>query len=188
MEISKKKKIISSVVSLIALSAYSITNVGAATTKSFTVDNDTSNSNYSNDSNRYTHYSGTWGTYLNSGYNGDSRLRTSKTKAAYEWVWKGGLYSSKKVKWEASVYLANNNFTDPKAHYEIMQNSNMYIAMCSFNLNQNLAPNGFSDFGGTATPAVSNGDLHPWYAFVENSGLADVGTGADAFYTYFSCK
>lgn len=56
MEISKKKKIVSFIVSLIALSSYSVTNVGAATTKSFTVDNDTSNTNYSNDSKTYTHY------------------------------------------------------------------------------------------------------------------------------------
>lgn len=184
----KKRRILLAVISIVILTMFSVTNVGAATTGSFTVDNDTSNSNYSNNSNTYVHYSGTWGTYLNNGYNGDSRLRISTTRANYEWVWYGNLRSTKRVKWEISVFLANNSFTDPKALYQVKEDSNLYMSVCSFNINQNLAPSGFSNFSGVSTPGPSNGELHPWFGHVENSGIANVGTGADAFYASFTCE
>lgn len=182
------KKIVSFIVSLIALSSYSVTNVGAATTKSFTVDNDTSNTNYSNDSKTYTHYSGTWGTYLNSGYNGDSRLRTSSNKENYEWVWHGNIYNSKYIFCELQVFLADDRFTDPGATYSIYQDSNRFISMAEFKLNQKYAPSGFSSQTIGCTPAVTGGTMHPYYLTLSNSGKANVGTGADAIRVYFTFK
>ena len=152
------------------------------------VDNDTSNPNYSNNSHTYTHYSGTWGIYLNSGLNGDSRLRQSTTPASYEWVWGGGISSQSSISWIIKIYLANNSFTDTGASYEVFEDSLQYIPFCTFNINQNLAPSGYSQFSGVESgPSMSGGYyLNPWYGLVTNSGLSGVGTGSDACYFLFT--
>lgn len=185
--IKNKLKLISSLVSISVLLAYTSNSVSAATSGNFIVDNDEPNSsNYSNYSGSMYSYTGNWGTKLGNGYKGDSRLRQSTDSKNYEWVWYGSISSSTKLKWSAGVYLANNAFTDPNAHYEVLKNSNIYIPVCSFSLNQNTAPNGFSYFNGTATCAVTNSSIRPTFAFVKNSGQSNVGTGADAF--HFSCS
>ena len=173
-----KRKFIIFVIAFVMLLVNNSIIVSAAST--YDVDNDTSNSNYSNNSGRYTHYSGTWGSYLYSGYNGDARLRSSTTKGSYEWVWYGNHYGSK-FKMEVWVYLANNNFTDTAAKYNIFQDSNMFTSAYSFYINQNIAPSGFTAKDKTKTTAITNGQLHPWYATVTNSGNSNVGTGADDF-------
>lgn len=150
------------------------------------VDNDTNVAGYSNNSHTYTHYSGEWGTYLNTGNNGDSRLRQSTTKASYEWVWNGNISTQGGVHWTAEVYLADSRFTDPAAVYEIYKDSNMYIPFASFTINQNTAPSGYTTISNyKGSPSVTGGSLQPWYACVTNSGRSGVGTGADTF--HFRC-
>ena len=151
-----KRKFIIFVIAFVMLLVNNSIIVSAAST--YDVDNDTSNSNYSNNSGRYTHYSGTWGSYLYSGYNGDARLRSSTTKGSYEWVWYGNHYGSK-FKMEVWVYLANNNFTDTAAKYNIFQDSNMFTSAYSFYINQNIAPSGFTAKVKTKTTAITNGQL-----------------------------
>ena len=172
-------------VTTLVVAAFAIQTIAfsaSATTKFGEVDNDTSNRNFSNNSNTYTHYSGVWGTYLYSGKNGDSRLRQSTTQAAYEWVWNANINTTGILDWTMGVYLANASFTDTAAYYKVFMDSNIYTPVLSFYLNQNIAPSGYSYISGTKYgPSVNGGNLHPWYGLVYNSGLSNVGTGADAF-------
>lgn len=173
--------------SVVTISAASFTTV--AVSYSGEVDNDTSNPNFSNNSGMATHCYTEWGTYLNTGKNGDSRLRQSTTTANYEWVWNGGIYTLGYVNWVASIYLDNTSFTDPAALYRIYYDSSQNHPFAYFYLNQNTAPSGYSqDYGTNTGPHYPNDGfwLHPWYGLVQNSGYSGVGTGADAFNFMFT--
>lgn len=185
----KKSFLKNTVLSLLVIVScfFSMTlDASAVTQKSGYVDNDTNVSGYSNNSSTGTHCDD-WGVYLYSGNYGDSRYRQSTTRKYYEWVWGHIVNTSSPVTWKAKVYLNNYSFTDPSAEYTVMRNSSQMIAFCNFNINQNIAPSGYSVFSGIESFLyISGGTFHPWYAHVRNSGISGVGTGADTFYYEFS--
>lgn len=170
--------------SVATISVASFTTV--AVSYSGEVDNDTSNPNFSNNSGMATHCYTEWGTYLNTGKNGDSRLRQSTTTANYEWVWNGSMIVTSTLNMSLNIYLNNTSFNDTHALYRIYNDTSDYNHPIDyFYLNQDTAVPGYNLVYRQCTPQP--GTLYrPWYALVQNSGYGGVGTGADAFNFMFT--
>lgn len=88
-------------------------------------------------------------------YNGDARMQLTRDFGLYQWKFPESYSrSNQNLYATVSVYLDNSQFCDPSAYYEIENGTYLYSTIIG-NLNQNLAPRGWSQFPRkTITPVL----------------------------------